>query len=118
MHCGMRFARAKQPPEASDAGIGSPPLAVDLHSLRQQPARSSLGYPIPAGNKRDWRVTKTPSRAAKTAAHFYIGVGGWTFAPWRGVSAFSGAVLQKSFCPNATKTLLILSESRFHANVK
>ena len=30
-------------------------------------------------------MTKTPSRGAKAAAHIYIGVGGWTFAPWRGV---------------------------------
>jgi len=55
-----------------------------LRSLRQKPARFRLSHRIP-GNKRDWRVTKTPSRGAKTAAHIYIGVGGWTFAPWRGV---------------------------------
>jgi uncharacterized protein YecE (DUF72 family) len=29
-------------------------------------------------------VTKAPT-ASKKAGHIYIGVGGWTFAPWRGV---------------------------------
>ena len=31
------------------------------------------------------RVTKTPKSASKNAGHIYIGIGGWTFAPWRGV---------------------------------
>jgi hypothetical protein len=30
-------------------------------------------------------VTKSSPRDSKSAAHIYIGVGGWTFAPWRGV---------------------------------
>jgi uncharacterized protein YecE (DUF72 family) len=30
-------------------------------------------------------VTKPPKTASKNSAHIYIGIGGWTFAPWRGV---------------------------------
>jgi uncharacterized protein YecE (DUF72 family) len=30
-------------------------------------------------------VTKAPASASKKSGHIYIGVGGWTFAPWRGV---------------------------------
>src|SRR3981189_2232424 len=30
-------------------------------------------------------VTKPPKPASKTSANIYIGIGGWTFAPWRGV---------------------------------
>ena len=30
-------------------------------------------------------MTKTPTSAARKSGHLYIGVGGWTFAPWRGV---------------------------------
>ena len=30
-------------------------------------------------------MTKAPASAAKKSGHIYIGVGGWTFEPWRGV---------------------------------
>jgi uncharacterized protein YecE (DUF72 family) len=30
-------------------------------------------------------VTKSSHRDSKSVGHIYIGVGGWTFAPWRGV---------------------------------
>jgi uncharacterized protein YecE (DUF72 family) len=30
-------------------------------------------------------VSKAPARASKQKSHIYIGIGGWTFAPWRGV---------------------------------
>ena len=30
-------------------------------------------------------MTKPPKIASKNAGHIYIGIGGWTFAPWRGV---------------------------------
>ena len=30
-------------------------------------------------------MTKSPKTASKYSGHIYIGVGGWTFAPWRGV---------------------------------
>ena len=30
-------------------------------------------------------MTKPPKTAARNAANIYIGIGGWTFAPWRGV---------------------------------
>jgi uncharacterized protein YecE (DUF72 family) len=30
-------------------------------------------------------VTKSPKSASKKSGHLYIGVGGWTFEPWRGV---------------------------------
>jgi hypothetical protein len=34
-------------------------------------------------SKRDAPVSKAP--ASKDSGRIYIGVGGWTFAPWRGV---------------------------------
>ena len=30
-------------------------------------------------------MTKSPDRGSKPVGDIYIGVGGWTFAPWRGV---------------------------------
>jgi uncharacterized protein YecE (DUF72 family) len=30
-------------------------------------------------------VTKSAKSLSPTSGHIYIGVGGWTFAPWRGV---------------------------------
>ena len=30
-------------------------------------------------------MSKAPARAAHPKSHIYIGIGGWTFAPWRGV---------------------------------
>ena len=30
-------------------------------------------------------MSKTPQTASKNSGNIYIGVGGWTFAPWRGV---------------------------------
>ena len=39
----------------------------------------------PGKRERDWRVSKSSGRASATAGNIYIGVGGWTFAPWRGV---------------------------------
>ena len=29
-------------------------------------------------------MTKAPASTSKKSGHIYIGVGGWTFAPWRG----------------------------------
>src|SRR5258708_4855051 len=36
-------------------------------------------------SKSDKQVSKTPMAASKNSRKIYIGVGGWTFAPWRGV---------------------------------
>src|SRR5712671_7943462 len=36
-------------------------------------------------SKSDKQVSKTPMAASKNSGKIYIGVGGWTFAPWRGV---------------------------------
>ncbi|HTF76629.1 MAG TPA: DUF72 domain-containing protein, partial [Bradyrhizobium sp.] len=30
-------------------------------------------------------MSKLPQTASKTSGKIYIGIGGWTFAPWRGV---------------------------------
>ena len=30
-------------------------------------------------------MTKPPKTTSKNSGHIYIGIGGWTFAPWRGV---------------------------------
>ena len=30
-------------------------------------------------------MTKSPKTSPKSSGHIYIGIGGWTFAPWRGV---------------------------------
>ena len=37
------------------------------------------------GSKSDKQVSKTAKSASKNSGEIYIGVGGWTFAPWRGV---------------------------------
>ena len=36
-------------------------------------------------SKRDNDVAKSPVRPRGSSGHIYIGIGGWTFAPWRGV---------------------------------
>src|SRR6266516_376946 len=36
-------------------------------------------------SKSDKQVSKTAKSASKNSGEIYIGVGGWTFAPWRGV---------------------------------
>src|SRR5258707_4289632 len=36
-------------------------------------------------SKSDKQVSKTPMAASKNSGKIYIGIGGWTFAPWRGV---------------------------------
>src|SRR5258707_12999551 len=36
-------------------------------------------------SKSDKQVSKTPMAASKNSGKIFIGVGGWTFAPWRGV---------------------------------
>src|SRR5256886_3195460 len=36
-------------------------------------------------SKSDKQVSKTAKNASKNSGEIYIGVGGWTFAPWRGV---------------------------------
>src|SRR5258707_4722352 len=36
-------------------------------------------------SKSDKQVSKPPQTASKTSGKIYIGIGGWTFAPWRGV---------------------------------
>jgi hypothetical protein len=55
------------------------PIPIDL--IRLAPATF-----LP---RREWPVSKTPEILSKPASndsgHIYIGVGGWTFAPWRGV---------------------------------
>ena len=30
-------------------------------------------------------MSKPPNSASKNSSNIYVGVGGWTFAPWRGV---------------------------------
>src|SRR5204862_2188594 len=41
--------------------------------------------PPPRKSKRNWCETKSTDLDSKSAGKIYIGVGGWTFAPWRGV---------------------------------
>src|SRR5260221_6625449 len=36
-------------------------------------------------SKSDKQVSKTPMAASKNTGKIRIGIGGWTFAPWRGV---------------------------------
>src|SRR5713226_7592599 len=43
-----------------------------------------LQSPVPF-SKSDKQVSKTAKSASKNSGEIYIGVGGWTFAPWRGV---------------------------------
>ena len=51
------------------------PIAIDL--IRVGPTKF-----LP---RRDQPVSKPPKTASKTSGKIYIGIGGWTFAPWRGV---------------------------------
>jgi uncharacterized protein YecE (DUF72 family) len=51
------------------------PIAIDL--IRVGPTKF-----LP---RRDQPVSKPPQTASKTSGKIYIGIGGWTFAPWRGV---------------------------------
>jgi uncharacterized protein YecE (DUF72 family) len=55
------------------------------HGLREPPASFTLRSSTSSKCKREWRVTKSADRDSKSAGKIYIGVGGWTFAPWRGV---------------------------------
>jgi hypothetical protein len=56
-----------------------------IPGLREPPGSLNLRYSQPGPCKKDWRVTKNSHRGSKSAGNIYIGVGGWTFAPWRGV---------------------------------
>jgi uncharacterized protein YecE (DUF72 family) len=58
--------------------------AVAIRLSKSGLAHPSRGERPIAREKRGDDVTKTPT-ASKKAGHIYIGVGGWTFAPWRGV---------------------------------
>jgi hypothetical protein len=51
--------------------------------LQEPSAGPNLRYP--GIGKRDWRVTKSSHRDSRSAGNIYIGIGGWTFEPWRGV---------------------------------
>ncbi len=62
-----------------------PSDACKKEGWREPPAPSNLPYPNPGKRTRDWRVTKSSHRSSESAGSIYIGVGGWTFAPWRGV---------------------------------
>jgi hypothetical protein len=44
-----------------------------------------LGTIIPSLSRREPPVSKPPKTASNKSGHIYLGVGGWTFAPWRGV---------------------------------
>jgi uncharacterized protein YecE (DUF72 family) len=61
------------------------PFVHDPPGLRELAGSSNLRYPQPTKCKKDWRVTKSSHRGSISAGNIYIGVGGWTFAPWRGV---------------------------------
>ena len=48
--------------------------------------RSGLGSRLPSSLCRNEPpVSKSSKSTAKNGGHIYIGVGGWTFEPWRGV---------------------------------
>jgi hypothetical protein len=61
------------------------PFAHYPPGLREPPGSLNLRYTQPGKCKKDWRVIKSSHRGSKSAGNIYIGVGGWTFAPWRGV---------------------------------
>src|SRR5689334_24355780 len=47
--------------------------------------RSGFDLALPSPSDGIAPVSKAPARASKQKSHIYIGIGGWTFAPWRGV---------------------------------
>jgi uncharacterized protein YecE (DUF72 family) len=67
------------------------PIRRDLFRLRRHASRFHDGTrqvsktPRPAAKTASTTVAKTPATPNSTTGYIYIGIGGWTFAPWRGV---------------------------------
>jgi uncharacterized protein YecE (DUF72 family) len=85
-HCDQICGTAGSRIGRSRARFPNWPIAADLTSLDL----TSLSFQAQDLPRRELpseicRVTKTPASVAKKSGHIYIGVGGWTFAPWRGV---------------------------------
>jgi uncharacterized protein YecE (DUF72 family) len=70
---------AKQAKNTSTKSSTKPP--AKKAAAKQSPAKPPSPT-VPASPK---SAAPQPSAAAQNAGHIYIGVGGWTFAPWRGV---------------------------------
>jgi uncharacterized protein YecE (DUF72 family) len=76
---------------SSASVIAHPNLAERLHKtagLTDWPSPNDLNRLTatrPSSFRCEPSVTKSPKSASKDKANIYIGIGGWTFAPWRGV---------------------------------
>src|SRR3954471_9585487 len=69
-----RGAGALEEPARKTAELGRTAV-VDYYPYRNTPPHW----------QRNSSVSKAPARASQSKSHIYIGIGGWTFPPWRGV---------------------------------
>jgi uncharacterized protein YecE (DUF72 family) len=63
-------------------------------------------------------ATKAPASAAKKSGHLYIGIGGWTFAPWRGVFYPEKLVQSKELQYAASKLTSIEINGTYYGSQK
>jgi uncharacterized protein YecE (DUF72 family) len=68
--------------QAKNTSTKSSTKAPAKKAAAKQSAAKPPSPTVPASPK---SAAPQPSAAAQNAGHIYIGVGGWTFAPWRGV---------------------------------
>jgi uncharacterized protein YecE (DUF72 family) len=68
--------------QAKNTSTKSSTKAPAKKAAAKQSAAKRPSPTVPASPK---SAAPQPSAAAQNAGHIYIGVGGWTFAPWRGV---------------------------------
>src|SRR5215813_4548288 len=73
---------------------------------------------IPLFRKRDRRVSKAPTSVSKNSGRIYIGVGGWTFAPWRGVFYPEKLVQSKELQYAASKLTSIEINGTYYGSQK
>jgi uncharacterized protein YecE (DUF72 family) len=63
-------------------------------------------------------ASKAPASAAKKSGHLYIGIGGWTFAPWRGVFYPEKLVQSKELQYAASKLTSIEINGTYYGSQK
>jgi uncharacterized protein YecE (DUF72 family) len=78
--------------------------------VTKSPATKSPASKAPA--------TKAPASAAKKSGHLYIGIGGWTFAPWRGVFYPEKLVQSKELQYAASKLTSIEINGTYYGSQK
>ena len=63
-------------------------------------------------------MTKTKAPAASNPSHIYIGIGGWTFEPWRGVFYPEKLVQAKELSYAASKLTSIEINGTYYGSQK